>query len=296
MILVMEQTIIYIVLILSGLCLGSFAGASIWRIRARQLKQDKINGEKINPDEYKSLNKLNNSKLLNDHSRCLNCSYNLKWYDLIPLISWLLLAGKCRKCRQPIGYMEPLIELGVAGFFILSYIFWPYPLNNGLEITRLILWLISGIGLAILFVYDKKWFLLPQSISNLTIIIGLFSSTLFIFGASDKLDAVYGIIGSVAILGGLYWVLDKASNGKWVGSGDARLGLGLALLLADWKLAFITLFMANLIGCIIVLPAMTIGKLNLKSHIPFGPLLIVGTIIAMLIGNYLINIFLYGLG
>ena len=283
--------LIYLSLILVGLCLGSFAGASVWRLRARQLAQDKADGEEFDSDEYKRLKKLTKSSISNDRSQCLHCSYTLRWYDLIPLFSWLSLGGKCRKCRKPIGYMELLIELGVAVFFVLSYAFWPYPLNSGLEIARLVLWLIAGVGLAILFVYDIKWFLLPDKINFAVIGIGAVSALLVIIGAHDKLGTLYGVIGSVLILSGLYWVLYTISKGKWIGYGDIKLGLGLALLLANWELAFIALFAANLIGCLIVLPAMIMGKLKRDSHVPFGPLLIAGFVIAGLAGSYLLGLY-----
>lgn len=291
----MEQIIIYLALILTGLCLGSFAGASVWRLRACQLKQDKIDGEHVDVGEYKSLEKLMKISKLKDRSRCLHCSYVLNWYDMIPLVSWLSLRGKCRKCRKPIGYMEPLIEFGVAVFFIVSYAFWPYSLNNGLEIARLVLWLLSGVGLAILFAYDQKWFLLPPIVNFAVIGIGACNSLLVVLVAQDKIGALLGVLGAVLILSGLYWVLNKVSDGKWIGLGDVWLGLGLALLLADWELAFIALFAANLIGCLIVLPAIISKKLNLKSHVPFGPLLIVGTVIAGLAGNYLVGVYLSSL-
>ena len=288
----MEQIIIYLALILSGLCLGSFAGALMWRLRARQLVKDKIDGEHVNPDEHKRLEKLTKASMLKDRSQCLHCSYTLKWYDLIPLFSWLSLGNKCRKCHKPIGFFEPLIELGIAIFFVLSYAFWPYALSNGLEITRLVLWLVAGVGLAVLFVYDTKWSLLPDRLNFAIIGIGALSALLVVLGAQDKLDTLLEIVGSVLILSGIYWVLYKISQGRWIGFGDVKLGLGLALLLADWRLAFIALFAANLIGCLVVLPAMITGKLKRNSHVPFGPLLIIGFVIAGLAGSYLINIYL----
>jgi prepilin signal peptidase PulO-like enzyme (type II secretory pathway) len=89
------------------------------------------------------------------------------------------------------------------------------------------------------------------------------------------------------ILSGVYLVLYWISKGKWIGFGDIKLGLGLALLLADFRLAFIALFAANLIGCLAVLPPMIAGKLKRDSHVPFGPLLIAGAIVAQLAGVYL---------
>lgn len=289
----MEITIIYCALVILGLCMGSFAGAMVWRLRAHQLAQDKLDGEPVDDGEYTKLKKLTGLSVRKDRSLCIHCSYALKWYDMIPIISWLSLRGKCRKCRTPIGWLEPLIELGVATFFVLSYIFWPYALNNGLEIARLVLWLAAGVGLAILFAYDAKWFLLPDRVSIVVIGIGIVSAFLVVLGAQDQIGTLYSIVGSAFILSGLYLSLYLISRGKWIGFGDIKLGLGLALLLADWKLAFIALFVANLIGCLIVIPAMIMGKLKRNSHVPFGPLLIIGSIIAMLAGNYLINMFFY---
>jgi leader peptidase (prepilin peptidase)/N-methyltransferase len=272
--------------------MGSFAGAMTWRLRAYQLLRDKKDGEKVDTNEYNNLKKLTKKSLINDRSQCLYCSYELQWYDLIPLISWLSLGGKCRKCHHPIGIFEPIIELGVALFFVVSYMFWPFSLNNGLEITRLIIWLITGVVLAISFAYDKKWFILPNIISYIIIGIGLLNFLIVIILSQDKMSAIVSIIGAIFILSGIYYILYKISKGRWIGFGDIKLGFGLALLLADWELAFVALFAANLIGCIIVIPAMVIGKLKRDSHVPFGPLLIVGTVIAFLVGNSLINWYL----
>ena len=291
----MEVSLIYLVLVLLGLCLGSFAGATMWRLRARQLAYDKANGEHVDQGEYEKLYKLSKTSLFSDRSKCLDCSYTLKWYDLIPIISWISIGGKCRKCKKPIGYLEPLFEIGVATFFVLSFAFWPYPLNTGLGIIQFVLWLAAGVGLAILFAYDLLWYLLPDQVSIAVIVIGLLNTLLVIVGATDKAGALFSIIGAITILSGLYWAIYVVSKGKWIGFGDIKLGLGLALLLADWRLAFIALFAANIIGCLIVLPGMALGKLKRDSHVPFGPLLIIGFIIAGLAGNYLINLYMLGL-
>jgi prepilin signal peptidase PulO-like enzyme (type II secretory pathway) len=255
------------------------------------LVQDKLDGEPVDKNEFDSLKKLTKTSIINDHSQCLSCSYQLRWYDLIPLFSWLSLKGKCRKCHKQIGFFEPIMELGVAVFFVVSYVFWPYPLDNGLEIARLIIWLVAGVGLSILFVYDKKWFILPNPVSYTLIGIGIVNSFLIISADQDKVSVLLSIVGSALIMSGLYFVLYVISRGKWIGFGDIKLGLGLALLLADWRLAFIALFAANLIGCIIVLPAMIMGKLKRDSHVPFGPMLIAGTVVALFAGNYLVNLY-----
>lgn len=290
MIMLMEQIIMCVGLGAIGLCFGSFAGASVWRIRAEELKQYKEEGEEIDVAEYDRLKKITNKKIINDHSRCLDCGYRLKWYDMIPLISWLSLSGRCRKCRKMIGRMEPLIELGVALFFIVSYVFWPYPLI-GIEIVRFGIWLVAGIALAVLFAYDAKWFLLPDKINYFVVFIGIVNALIIIFISRNPVDSSASIAGSVFVLSGIYWIIYKVSDGKWIGYGDIKLCLGLALLLADWKLAFLALFLANLIGCVAVLPAMLAGKLKRSSHIPFGPFLISGAVLVCLFGDNLIEIF-----
>jgi leader peptidase (prepilin peptidase) / N-methyltransferase len=287
--------VIYLALTLIGLCLGSFAGASLWRLRAHQLMQDEKNGDEVNKDEYDSLKKLTKNSILKDRSRCLHCDYVLRWYDLIPIFSWLTLRGRCRKCHTPIGWFELLIEIGVAAFFVISYVLWPYPLSSVFEIVRLGLWLAAGAALSISFMYDKKWYILPNLVSYIVIGLGAINSLLLVLTAPDKINTLFSIVGSALILSGLYFVLYLVSRGKWIGFGDIKLGLGLALLLADWKLAFIALFAANLIGCIVVLPKLIVGKLKRNSHVPFGPLLIVGTILAGLVGNYLVNLYFFSL-
>lgn len=277
-------TIIYITLTLFGLVLGSFAGASVWRLRARQIAFDKKSGESVDTKEYNQLKKLAHQKVSTDRSRCLSCSYELRWYDLIPLISWLMLRGRCRSCHKPIGKMEPLIELGTALFFVLSFMFWPIALTSPIPIAGFIIWLIAGVGLAIMFAYDSKWFLLPDSVNFAVIGLGIISAVLTIVASPYPVNAGFNVLGSVAILSGIYFVLYVVSKGRWIGFGDIKLGLGLGLLLGDWRLAFIALFMANLIGCLIIIPLMATGKLKRNAHVPFGPLLITGAIIAKLIG------------
>lgn len=291
MIVLMEQTLIYLSLIMFGLVFGSFAGATIWRLRARQLDEDKKEGEEVDKSEYKKLHRLTKASLVNDRSRCLNCSYILRWYDLIPILSWLSLGGKCRKCRKPIGYLEPLIEIGVAGFFVLSFAFWPHPLNNYFEIFQFIVWLVSGVLLAILFVYDLKWSILPDKVNYLLIFFGFLNAAFLLINSRELTATLLMIIGSFVILCGVYLLIYIISKGMWIGFGDVKLTLGLSLILADWRLSFIALFSANLVGCLIVLPAIMAGKLKRNSRIPFGPLLIVGYVIAGLFGITIIHLF-----
>ena len=290
----MEQVIIYTALILGGAILGSFAGAQVWRLRAHQLAEDKKNKVKIDNKEYKRLLPLTKKGKCR-YSIDLDTGKRLPWYDLIPIISWLVLRGKSRFSGKPIGWLEPLIELAMISFFVLSYIFWPYELYDLLAIAQFILWLAAGVGLAILFVYDFKWSLLPNRLIIITLIIAALSAILNVLQANNVWTSLLSLAGSILILSGLYYMLHIISKGRWVGFGDAKLGLVLALLLDDWSLAFVALFAANLIGCLIVLPNMMAGKMTPKTRIPFGPLLITGAIIAQFFGYQLINWYANGL-
>jgi prepilin signal peptidase PulO-like enzyme (type II secretory pathway) len=290
MIVLMEQLFIYISLAITGLALGSFAGATVWRLRARQLLQDKAEGEPVDKQEYKKLLPLTKITLATDRSRCLYCGHTLTWYDLLPLISWLSTGGKCRYCHKKIGTFEPLIELGMAIFFVGSYLLWPNPpLANTLAITQFILWLASGVLLAIAFAYDLKWFLLPNRVIFPLIGIGVVMGGLHVASAPDILSGLINVGGAALILSGLYYVLWLLSGGKWIGFGDIKLGLALALLLGDWQLAILTLFLANFIGCLIVIPGLLSGKLTRSAHVPFGPLLIVGFVLAMIYGQAILQ-------
>lgn len=285
----MIEVVVYIALILFGASLGSFAGATVWRLRARQLRFDKKQGEKVDAKEYARLKKLLHKNPLKDRSQCLHCHYVLKWYDLIPLFSWISLRGKCRHCRQPIGRFELAMELGVAALFVVSYAFWPFPIEDPLTIALFVLWLAAGVGLAILFAYDTKWFLLPDGTTLYVALVGLASVVVTMAVLNDTQGPLFGALWGVAIMSGIYLILFLVSKGAWIGFGDVKLGIGLGLLLGDWQLAFLALFLANLIGCLIVLPLMARGKLTRTSQVPFGPLLIAGTVIAKLFGVGILN-------
>ncbi len=293
----METMITYALIAgIFGLFFGSFAGATVWRLRARQLVADKKAGEKVNTKELRKLESLTKATLANDRSRCLHCSHTLAWYDLIPLVSWVSTAGKCRYCRKSIGLFEPAIELGTAIIFFLTTHF-IVQTHQGSGVLLLV-WLVISLGLVILFAYDAKWFLLPDVIMMPLLGLAVVVSLLDILGRSDVLHAALNCFGSVMLLGGLYFILYSYSRWRfgedktWVGFGDVKLGLVLGLLLGDWQLAFIALFAANAIGVIVVLPSLMTKKLSMTARVPFGPLLIVGFFIALFFGHAIINWYL----
>ena len=289
MIVVMNEMMICLVLGFLGAAMGSFAGAQVWRLRARQLVDDKKAGEPYDKAEYARLKPLMGKKGPADRSIDLDTGKQLQWYDMIPIISWLVLRGRSRYSGKFIGWFEFVMEVGVATFFVLSYVYWPYALDSPWLIGQFVVWLITGVVMAIQFGYDFKWQLLWTWLSVLVIILGAVYAGLGMVIAEDLWSALLSVVGSVVILGGLYFILWWLSRERWVGLGDVILGTGLGLLLADWRLAFVALIAANLVGTIIVVVGAVFGKVSRGQHIAFGPLLIIGAIIAQLWGRIIID-------
>ena len=264
----MDSAIIIFLAIL-GAGLGSFACCQAWRLR----KCDK-----------------------SARSHCMNCKYQLKWYDNIPVLSWLLLLGKCRKCHKPIGFAEIIAEVGLAALFALSFAFWPNRddllAGNVLEVAKYIVFLVQLVVFMILAVYDAKWKETPTSILLVSIVTGLayfvLNIVLIVLTGKFSSDLVMSIVGAMIILPGFYYFMYKASKETWVGSGDAILCVSLAVMLGDFWLAMFCLFGSNMIGSVVMLPV-TAAKKEKHAMIPFGPFLIAGFLVVFFLQDAIIN-------
>jgi Type II secretory pathway, prepilin signal peptidase PulO and related peptidases len=270
--------------------MGSFSVAQVWRLRFAQLSHEKKSKTARDVKEYKRLSKLRSS-VRDDRSKCLDCGYLLRWHDLIPILSWISLKGHCRKCGKKIGYTEILAEVVLASSFVLSLVFWPFELDTMLSLVQFTIWLAMLVILTILFVYDLRWQLLPNFLLYALLALSV------IFRACDPIsfftiEAIANLLAPVVILSGVYLLLYFASKGKWVGSGDWILALPLAIILENWLLAFMVLFLANLIGSIIAIPIMATKKLSSNSSIPLGPLLILAFVIVFFSQGFIIELLL----
>ena len=273
-----------VTLAILGAFFGSFAVAQVWRLRALQLVEDERDGEPIDKKELSRLRGLLRPPH-KDRSECLSCHHNLAWYDLVPLFSWLYLGGRCRYCKSPIGYTEILTEIGLAGVFAVSYLAWPYSLESFGSLVPFVFWLTGCVVGAILLIYDAKWSLLPFKLNIAFIGVGILYVLALSTIGGQSIDIVSLLLG-VALLGGLYLVFSLFG---WVGMGDGILGVGLALFLGSWQLAFLALFLANLLGCLMMIPLYLRGKLHRNARIPFGPFLIAASLVCFLVGNYIIS-------
>lgn len=256
-----------------GAIFGSFVNALVWRLHQQSLGK-------------KRGNKLTNKDLSIVHGRsvCPQCGHRLAWLDLIPLISWVSLVGKCRYCKKPIGVQYPLVELALGVLFILSRIYWPGTWD-ALGVINFTVWLVMLTGFVALTVYDLRWMLLPNRI--VYPLMGLAAVLAMVnigFGSMTVLDVAL----SVLIAGGIFYTLFVISSGKWIGGGDVKLGILIGFLLTSPKGAFLMLLLASLLGTLVALPGLLLKRLDKSSHIPFGPFLIAATIIVYLFGSSMI--------
>jgi len=274
------------ILIILGLIFGSFVNALVWRVY-KQSEFDIISQKKPN---NKKIQKLDISKysILKGRSMCPYCKHELSATDLIPVLSWLLLRGKCRYCKKQISIQYPLVELFTALLFVISFLAWPTTLNNSWEYLNFVTWLIMIIGLIGLAIYDIKWMILPDKIIYPILIIAILSFVTQLILGRATIDLIMVILSSL-IGGGLFWLIYQISNGNWIGGGDVKLGFLLGILVVRPELAFLVLFLASILGIVYIMPLLISKKLKKTSKVPFGPFLIMATFIVILYGPSIVN-------
>lgn len=266
-----------VILIVFGLAFGSFINALVWRIH----EQSRPKKKRVASDSDLSIS--------SGRSMCPHCQHVLAWNDLLPVVSWALLRGKCRYCHKPISAQYPFVELITAGLFTASYVFWPFSLGGMVNYLLFGLWLVCLVMLVALAVYDLRWMLLPNRIvfplTAVSVVYAGFSAVV----ADDPKQSILLSVVSLLIAGGIFYVLFQISAGKWIGGGDVKIGFALGLLLGLPQFAFLMLFLASIIGIVFSLPAIIFKKAGLKGQIPFGPALIGATVVVKLFGASIIT-------
>ncbi len=267
---------ILLVVGLLGLCAGSFVNALVWRVYAQQNKSGRP--KKATAKDL---------SITTGRSMCPDCGHTLAWYDLLPVISWLMLKGKCRYCHKAISWQYPLVELATAGLFIWSYLVWGQSWN-GYQIASLLLWFITLTGLMALFIYDFKWMLLPNKIVFPLYIPALAYAVVKILNDSNPARAAIATAIAAIFLGGLFWALFQLSKGQWIGGGDVKLGFLLGLLAGTLLQSMLLLFIASTLGTLVALPLMIAHKAKATTRLAFGPFLIAGAVFVVLYGSQVI--------
>jgi prepilin signal peptidase PulO-like enzyme (type II secretory pathway) len=282
------MTALLLVLIIFGIAFGSFINALVWRLHQQELQKSARRKHKDGQHTNSKL-QASNYSVLTGRSMCPHCEHQLLVRDLVPIISWLLLKGRCRYCKKSISWQYPLVELATAVLFVVSYIAWPTSLNaSHYSLALFVTWLIVLVGLVALVIYDLKWMLLPDKIVvALAIVTGI--SLLLQLALGRPLSDLPDILISMVIGGGIFWLLYQISKGKWIGGGDVKLGLLLGFILGKPVYAFLYIFIASVIALLFSLPLLITKKLKPKSKIPFGPFLITAAVIVVLFGAQILD-------
>lgn len=266
---------IVLFIILAGLCLGSFVNALVWRIH----KQEEALATHQHQKSQKDLS------ILHGRSMCTSCNHKLAAKDLIPVFSWIMLGGKCRYCHKPISWQYPMVEIITSALFTFSYVFWPYGFA-AFGVFQLIIWLILLVGFMALIVYDLRWMILPDRITFVLIGLVFLQIIVEIIVFKDISLLLPAIIG-ILTTSGLFYVLFQVSDGKWIGGGDVKLAIALGALVGGPYESLLLIFVASLLGTLVSIPI--IIKKGRSHHIPFGPFLIISTMIVYLFGQQIIS-------
>ena len=268
----------YICVFIFGLVVGSFLNCVIYRLQT----DEKIGGM--------------------SRSHCMKCGHTLRWYDLIPVLSFLILRGKCRYCGKPISIQYPLVELATGGLFALIFWHWPFGLWIFSDFTFLIpgliyyfYYLVITCFLIVIFVYDFKHYLILDKVIYPAIIIAFLYSLFSAFGGFAftllNFEPLINQIFAAVLAAGFFAIIVFGSRGKWMGVGDIKLGFLMGLVLG-YPQILTGLFLSFLFGAIIGTGLIIFKKRTLKSQVPFGPFLVTGTFIAMFWGERILNWYL----
>jgi len=248
------------VLALFGLAVGSFLNVCIHRLPRRQ-------------------------SIVSPGSRCPGCGYVLRWYDNIPVVSYVMLRGRCRACQSQISVRYPVIESVTMAVFVAHY--WIFG-SDILLIPRLLF----ACTLIVLFAIDLEHHLLPNAITLPGIVVGLIFSLLLPPGI---VSAVIGVL----VGGGSLWAIGEAyyrfAGQEGMGGGDVKM-LAMIGAFLGWKLVLVTLVFSSISGALIGMLILAIKRGGLKYALPYGTFLALGGLVASLFGDRIVTWYagLYG--
>ncbi len=224
-------------------------------------------------------------KSLSGQSHCMSCGVTLKWFELFPIFSYLVIRGRCRHCRSRVSIRYFLVELLTALLFVFALSM------TTLYVEVLLLWIICSV-LVVILIYDYNHFIIPDSLT--LVFIGLTSLLIgysFIVHNNTLLNVGWDVLA--ALLGsGFFLFLWKISKGQWLGFGDVKLAFPLGLLVGA-KSVFSFIVISFWIGAVVSLIILGIqylrrGKshlrlvapaITMKTAVPFAPFLIAGALL-----------------
>lgn len=244
--------ILYILVFVFGTIIGSFLNVVIYRVPR-------------------------NESIVYPPSHCANCKHELKPYDLIPVVSYIVLRGRCRYCGNRISIRYPIVELLTGIIYLILFVYF------GISIKSLSYAFLASLLIAISFI-DMEHKIIP----NKVILIGL------IAGVAFRLIMInYGVWDYIVgfLVGGGVLLLISLLSGGGMGGGDIKL-MAMIGLFVGWKLTISTLFLAVVLGAIGGI-AMILFKIKTrKDYIPFGPYISIACLISILYGYDLLNMYI----
>lgn len=239
-------------LALLGLCVGSFLNVCIHRLPQGQ-------------------------SVVSPGSRCPHCGYELRWFDNIPVVSYAMLRGRCRRCGAAISVRYPIIELITMAVFVAHYFVF------GADIV-LVPRLLFASALIALFAIDLEHHLLPNAITLPGIVVGLAFSLLLPPGIQSALIGV--LVG-----GGVLWLIGEAyfriAGQEGMGGGDVKM-LAMIGAFLGWKLVLVTLVFSSIAGSLIGGLVLATRRGGLKYALPYGTFLAIGGLVASLFGEQIV--------
>jgi len=246
------DTLVLVCLVLLGLAVGSFLNVCIHRLPSR-------------------------SSVVSPGSRCPSCGYALGWADNIPVVSYVMLRGRCRSCSAPISLRYPIVELLTMGVFVLNFhVFGAGPIL----VSKLVL----SCAMVVLFAIDLEHHLLPDAITLPGIVAGFLFSLLFPPG---PLASAIGIL----VGGGSLWLIGEAyyryAGQEGMGGGDVKM-LAMIGAFLGWKLVLVTLVFSSIAGAVIGLLVILSRRGDLRYALPYGTFLALAGLIASLYGDRIV--------
>jgi leader peptidase (prepilin peptidase)/N-methyltransferase len=222
-------------------------------------------------------------------SRCDHCRKVIAWYDNVPLLSYLLLGGKCRHCKKTISIQHPTVELMTgmlfAWWYVIGFAFFQLS-QHPLQVIQPLFWLFVGILLLVIFVTDWLYMIIPDfAVVGLGLVALMYRVYLTQAGVMRIDDLWWAVVsGIVAAL--FFFGLWAGTKGRGMGFGDVKYALVMGWLLG-WPRVLVGVFAAFCIGAIVGVVMIVWGKKKMKQQIAFGPFLVIGTLLALVWGNHI---------
>ncbi|MDP3784957.1 MAG: prepilin peptidase [bacterium] len=218
-------------------------------------------------------------RIVKDRSRCFACGAKLSWLELIPVASFLVQGGRCRHCHSKISWRYPLVELLTGFLFLFFFLKWRGSYGTFADWPILAWWLLLGFFLVVLAAYDIRHHILPDAFSYLFIALAFAGDIFF-----KQITPTFFLLSFLPAL--FLLLLHLASQGRWMGLGDAKLMAGGGLFLG-FPAILSALFFAFWLGSLFGLALIVLKKYSFKSEMPFGPFLILGMLLAFFFPNLL---------